>query len=82
MKQLCVSGDVEVQLTVHVEVDGVPQGGADVVVLHHTCELGVQVRSGGKYIKSLSRNKAKVCRNPQVTNICLKIAPGEVGHRQ
>ena len=47
MKQLCVSCDVEIQLTVHVEVDGVPQGGADVVVLHHACELGVQVRPGG-----------------------------------
>ena len=59
-----------------------PQGGADVVILHHTRELGVQVGPGGKYIKSLSRNMGKVCRNQQVTNNCLKIGPGEVGHRQ
>ena len=59
-----------------------PQGGADVVVLHHTSELGVQVRSDGKYIKSLSRKMEKVCRYSQVRNICLKIGPGEVGHRQ
>ena len=68
MKQLCVSGDVEIQLTVHVQVDGMSQGGADVVVLHHARELGVQVRSDGKYINRLSAKSAhlKVRRDTSV----------------